>query len=61
MSPADFADCCPECLSGPVEPHASHTEGESIVGSYECGECGHTWTCSWHAPSFPAESAGGAA
>lgn len=60
MKPADFADCCPKCLEGPFEPHASSVEGESIVGTYECGACGHRWSCSWHAPSFPAESDGAA-
>lgn len=60
MKPAGFVDCCPECLEGPFEPYASHTEGVSIVGAYECGACGHRWSCSWHAASFPAESDGAA-
>lgn len=48
MPPSQYADGCPECLAGPVEPHTVQSDEVTARGAYRCPECGHTWTCSWN-------------
>ena len=42
----NLTDNCPTCLAGPFEPSRVVEYPESIVGHYECPECGRKWWCS---------------
>lgn len=46
-------DNCPNCGT-PTEPQASEIDGHA---SYQCGNCGHTWTTSWHTSDEPRQPA----
>lgn len=45
-----FSDGCPRCVfDGTVIPHATLTQGDTLVAFYHHGRCGHEWYTSWSA------------
>lgn len=45
-----FSDGCPKCVfDGTLVPHATITNGNSLIAFYHHGRCGHEWSTSWGA------------